>query len=97
MCAPWRLARATGIREVLTGKPVAQVPAFTLGVADTSPLQVAGAYAMLGARGIFCPPYPVVAIRSATGKVLESHRPHAGCRRVMPRWAADRTTSILRG
>jgi membrane peptidoglycan carboxypeptidase len=95
VCAPWRLARATGIREVSTGKPVAQVPAFTLGVADTSPLQVAGAYAMLAARGVFCTPYPVTAIRAADGKLIESH--HASCRRVLPRWAADRTTSVLRG
>ena len=97
VCGPWRLATQMGIREVLTGKPVAQVPAFTLGVADTSPLQVAGAYATLAARGVFCAPYPVVAIRAASGKVLESHRRHDGCRRVLPQWAADRTTSVLRG
>jgi membrane peptidoglycan carboxypeptidase len=95
VCAPWRLARQMGIREVLTGKPVAQVPAFTLGVADTSPLQVAGAYATLAARGVFCEPYPVVAIREATGKVFQTHR--RSCHRVLPKWAADRTTSILRG
>src|SRR4051812_43387219 len=88
VCAPWRLAKAMGIREVLTGKPVAQVPAFTLGVADTSPLQVAGAYATLGARGVFCAPYPVVAIRDSAGKVVESHRARTGCHRVLPRWAA---------
>jgi membrane peptidoglycan carboxypeptidase len=97
VCGPWRLARSTGIREIATGKPVAQVPAFTLGVADTSPLQVAGAYAMLAARGMFCTPYPVVAIRAANGKVVESHRRNAGCHRALPQWAADRTTSILRG
>src|SRR4051794_34626208 len=94
VCKPWQLAKQMGIREVLTGKPVAQVPAFTLGVADTSPLQVAGAFATLAARGIYCEPYPVVAIRDATGKVLETHR---HCHRVLPKWAADRTTSILRG
>ncbi|HET6817506.1 MAG TPA: transglycosylase domain-containing protein [Mycobacteriales bacterium] len=97
VCAPWQLATQTGIREILTGKPVAQVPAFTLGVADTSPLQVAGAYAMLAARGVFCAPYPVLEIRGSDGKVIESHRAHAGCRRVLPQWAADRTTSVLRG
>src|SRR3954454_20080226 len=97
VCAPWRLAKQMGIREVLTGKPVAQVPAFTLGVADTSPLHVADAYATLAARGVFCEPFPVLAIRAANGKVIEAHRGHAGCSRVLPRWAADRTTSILRG
>ncbi|HET7312405.1 MAG TPA: transglycosylase domain-containing protein [Mycobacteriales bacterium] len=97
VCGPWQLATQMGIREVLTGKAVAQVPAFTLGVADTSPLQVAGAYATLAARGVFCAPYPVVAIRAASGKLVESHKKHDGCRRVLPQWAADRTTSVLRG
>ena len=41
--------------------------------------------------------YPVIAVRSANGKVLQSHRQHAGCHRVLPQWVADRTTSVLRG
>jgi membrane peptidoglycan carboxypeptidase len=95
VCGPWRLATAMGIREVSTGKPVAEVPAFTLGVADTSPLQVAGAYATLAARGVFCAPYAVDSITDVTGKVLERH--HGGCHRVLPASTADTVTSILRG
>ncbi len=47
VCRPWRLAKQMGITEISTGKAPAQVPAFTLGSDDTSPLQVAGAYATL--------------------------------------------------
>jgi len=38
--------------------------AFTLGVADTTPLEMAGAYATVGADGMYCEPLPV---RSITG------------------------------
>ncbi|HEU5035272.1 MAG TPA: transglycosylase domain-containing protein [Mycobacteriales bacterium] len=95
VCAPWRLATRTGITEILRGTPPAQVPAFTLGADDTSPLQVAGAYAMLAARGTFCAPYGVRSIGTVTGPLGAGHR--SECRRVLPRRVADRTTSILRG
>ena len=34
------------------------VPSFTLGVADVSPLEMAGAYATVAARGQYCDPQP---------------------------------------
>jgi membrane peptidoglycan carboxypeptidase len=95
VCAPWRLARSMGITEISTGGPPAQVPAFTLGADDTSPLQMAGAYATLAARGRFCPPHAVVSITSSAGSTLERDAP--ACRRVMTRQTADVATSILRG
>ena len=36
--------------------------AFTLGVADTTPLEMAAAYAIGGADGVYCEPLPVVSI-----------------------------------
>ena len=95
VCAPWRLARRMGITEISTGGPPAQVPAFTLGADDTSPLQVADAYATFAARGVFCPPHPIVSITDATGHTVE--QPRRGCHRVLPQRIADRVTSILRG
>ena len=95
VCRPWYLAKKMGIREVATGKAVAQVPAFTLGVADTSPLQVAAAYATLAARGRFCAPYVISSITDASGRVLERSSP--SCHRVMSTHVADTVTSILRG
>jgi membrane peptidoglycan carboxypeptidase len=95
VCAPWRLAKNMGITEIATGGPPAQVPAFTLGSDDTSPLQVAAAYAALAARGNYCRPQGVSAIVGPAGREIRQMRPD--CKRVMSEHTADVTTSILRG
>lgn len=41
--------------------------AFTLGVADTSPLEMAGAYAVGAADGRYCEPLPVRSVRNPDG------------------------------
>src|SRR3954453_17274404 len=43
---------------------------FTLGVADTTPLDLANAYATLGAGGKYCSPLPVHSITAPTGKAI---------------------------
>jgi membrane peptidoglycan carboxypeptidase len=42
--------------------------AFTLGVADTTPLEMANAYATVAAEGTYCEPLPVQAIVGADGR-----------------------------
>jgi membrane peptidoglycan carboxypeptidase len=42
--------------------------AFTLGVADTTPLEMAAAYATVAADGMFCRPLPVVSVAGPDGK-----------------------------
>jgi len=42
--------------------------AFTLGVADTTPLEMAGAYATIAADGAYCPPLPALTITGADGR-----------------------------
>jgi membrane peptidoglycan carboxypeptidase len=44
--------------------------AFTLGVADTTPLEMAGAYATVAADGVYCPPLPVRSISRPDGSTL---------------------------
>jgi membrane peptidoglycan carboxypeptidase len=95
VCAAWSLADKMGITELSTGKPAAQVPSFTLGADDTSPLQVAGAYATIAARGEFCAPYGIVSVQAADGSELSKHKDE--CRRVMSKDTADQVTSVLRG
>ncbi len=41
--------------------------AFTLGVADTTPLEMANAYAVAAADGVYCEPLPVLAINHPDG------------------------------
>jgi membrane peptidoglycan carboxypeptidase len=95
VCAPWRLAKKMGITEITTGGPPAQVPAFTLGSDDTSPLQVSSAYATLAADGRYCAPYGVSKITAPGGRVIQRAKPQ--CRRVMSTHTAQLATSILRG
>jgi membrane peptidoglycan carboxypeptidase len=42
--------------------------AFTLGVADTTPLEMASAYAVGGADGVYCEPLPVLSIQDSNGE-----------------------------
>src|SRR5438270_11231683 len=95
VCAAWRLANSMGITELSSGKPAAQVPSFTLGADDTSPLEVAGAYATIAARGMFCAPYGVASVTDAAGSTREKHT--SACHRVMSTETADTVTSVLRG
>lgn len=44
--------------------------AFTLGVADTTPLEMANAYAVAAADGVYCEALPVLAINNADGTPL---------------------------
>jgi membrane peptidoglycan carboxypeptidase len=42
--------------------------AFTLGVADTTPLEMASAYAVGAADGVYCAPLPVLSIKDQRGE-----------------------------
>jgi membrane peptidoglycan carboxypeptidase len=57
--------------------------AFTLGVAATTPLDLANSYATVSAEGIHCEPIPVEEIRTAGGSSLDLARPD--CRRALQR------------
>lgn len=49
--------------------------AFTLGVSQTTPLELANAYATLGADGLYCEPIPVQEIRDPAGNKLDIANP----------------------
>lgn len=55
--------------------------AFTLGVADTTPLEMASAYAVGGADGVYCEPLPVLSIKDYRGEEVV----HEGVRVAEPR------------
>jgi membrane peptidoglycan carboxypeptidase len=48
---------------------------FTLGVADTTPLEMANAYATIAADGKYCEPLPVLAINGPDGKPIMTKGP----------------------
>jgi len=49
--------------------------AFTLGVSAATPLDMANAYATLGADGLYCEPIPVLEIRDFNGAKLDAATP----------------------
>jgi membrane peptidoglycan carboxypeptidase len=91
LCDPVTMARDMGIevpeRDV--------VGPFTLGVTNTNPLSMAGAYATFAARGEYCEPRPVQRILSPTGKVVADYPDR--CQQLMPSAVADAVNDILRG
>ena len=68
---------------------------FTLGAVTTSPLEMAGAYATMAARGKFCKPIAIGKIVSLTGASLPV--PSAGCRQAISPQIADAVNYVLQG
>ena len=93
LCEPYALAQAMGVD--LTDPDRERVPSFILGVADVSPLEMAGAYATFAARGKHCDNRPVTAILNATARSSRSTRKN--CKQVMQESTADTVNDILRG
>ncbi len=54
---------------------------FTLGVAATTPLDLAGAYATVAAEGTWCAPTPITSITDANGRRVTAGQPD--CRQVL--------------
>jgi membrane peptidoglycan carboxypeptidase len=48
---------------------------FTLGVADTTPLEMANAYATIAADGLYCEATPVISITDSAGKAVAAGNP----------------------
>jgi membrane peptidoglycan carboxypeptidase len=78
--------------------------AFTLGVSDTTPLEMAAAYATAAADGIYCAPLPVLSITNPDGTPAtwkdEKGNPHkasdAQCKRAVSVAAARGATDAAR-
>src|SRR5699024_4888714 len=65
---------------------------FILGTTDTSPIEMAGAYAAFAAGGIFCEPTGVDSITFPDGKVADEYD---NCSRVMAEGTADTVQKAL--
>jgi membrane peptidoglycan carboxypeptidase len=65
---------------------------FTLGVADTTPLEMANAYATVAAHGVYCEPLPVNQILTRDGKDLAQTK----CHQEIPAQVANAATDAAR-
>ncbi len=99
LCEPYRLAKDMGIRLThpngVDGYGVERSPAFTLGVANTSPLEMAEAYATFAARGLHCDSRPVTSIEDSEGAEVRNYA--SDCKQVIPSGVADAVSDVLRG
>jgi len=80
--------------------PADDVPSFTLGSVDVSPMTMAAAYASVAAGGIYCRPVAIARITAAgAGAAAARQLPvaTAGCHRVFSAAVAAAATYILRG
>ena len=80
--------------------PADDVPSFTLGSVDVSPMTMAAAYASVAAGGIYCRPVAIARITApAAGAATVRQLPvaSAGCHRVFSAAVAAAATYILRG
>jgi membrane peptidoglycan carboxypeptidase len=68
---------------------------FTLGAVATSPLDLANAYATIGANGKMCPPNPILSITDSTGKSLPVAAPK--CTQAISSKVAIGMSNILKG
>ncbi|MET8203262.1 transglycosylase domain-containing protein [Micromonospora taraxaci] len=67
---------------------------FTLGVAATTPLDLATAYATVAAEGTWCAPLPVVSITDSGGRPVDAAKPD--CRQVLDADVARAATDASR-
>jgi membrane peptidoglycan carboxypeptidase len=75
--------------------PADDVPSFTLGSVNVSPMTMAAAYATVASGGVYCRPVAIDTISGTGGRQLPV--PQAECHRVMPAAVAAATTHILEG
>jgi membrane peptidoglycan carboxypeptidase len=68
---------------------------FTLGVTNSNPLTMAGAYATFAARGVFCEPRPVTEVLNSNGKPVQTYPEQ--CKQLLPTPVADAVNDVLRG
>ena len=71
------------------------IPSFTLGSVNVSPLSMAAAYATVAARGTYCSPIAIGKIVNSAGKSLSV--PSANCHQAFSSDVADAVNYILQG
>ena len=90
------VAESLGVRGA-GGKPLRRNagPAVVLGAQEVDPVELAAAYAALGANGVYAKPYLVASVKDAKGRVLVRNAPQR--REVLPPKVAATANDVLQG
>lgn len=96
LCNVTKMAEKLGLET--TDKPLVgwydQIPSFTLGAAEVTPMSLANAYATLAARGVRCEPIIISSAHRKNGEPIEV--PSANCQRVISTDVADTVNNVLK-
>ena len=93
LCNVVRTARALGVTRA-DGRPLREVPTFTLGVNEVDPLTVAASFATFPARGRYCRPLAIVEIIGRDGRRTPVS---PACEQALDRQVADAVNHVLSG
>jgi len=94
VCRPVQIATALGVTQG-NGKPLSEVPAFTLGAEEVTPLQMAAAYATFAAHGTYCAPRAILGLMDRFGRQMRVPPPH--CTQALWPTVADGVAQLLAG
>ncbi len=75
--------------------PADDIPSFTLGAVNVSPMSMASAYATVAANGVYCKPIAIQSIVTTGGHQEPVEAP--GCHQAIPAAVADAANYILQG
>ncbi|HTY73696.1 MAG TPA: penicillin-binding transpeptidase domain-containing protein, partial [Actinomycetes bacterium] len=94
-CAPAALAAQLGIHDAQGRVVTDPGPSWTLGTYETTPLDMAEAYATFAARGLHCVSRAIVSVTDRTGAALRV--PARSCSQVISQPIADGVNYLLHG
>ncbi|MFG1752590.1 transglycosylase domain-containing protein [Streptosporangium sandarakinum] len=93
LCNVVTTAKSLGVARA-DGKPLREVPTFTLGVNEMDPVTVAAAFAAFAARGRYCHPMAITEIAEQGGRRIEVP---PSCGRAIEPYLADAVNHVLSG
>jgi membrane peptidoglycan carboxypeptidase len=76
------------------GERLPEVPSYTLGIGNVTPLALANAYATFSARGKYCNPVVVTGIKNKVGKAIST--PGGNCIQAIQQAVADGVNRVLK-
>ncbi|MFI2372011.1 transglycosylase domain-containing protein [Streptomyces sp. NPDC018833] len=94
LCETVEMARKMGYGRGL-GKKLQELPSITLGGQESTPLDMASAYATFANRGTYCTPVAIESVTDANGKRIKV--PGSECSQVMNQQTADMINQMLKG
>ncbi|MFC6704247.1 transglycosylase domain-containing protein [Flexivirga alba] len=92
-CNVMKTTTQFGVKDGSGGTISSGPASITLGTSNTTPINLANAYATVASGGMYCPPHPVVSIKDGAGKKLKLSG--TTCKRIMTKKVAAETSKIF--